>query len=64
MDKLLVNSRLTRRSLLQRTSIGAALAATNLSLPFKAVANEKSDILINRKSAGKSGLECLHSELW
>ncbi|WP_433925141.1 DMSO/selenate family reductase complex A subunit [Pasteurella multocida] len=41
MDKLLVNSRLTRRSLLQRTSIGAALAATNLSLPFKAVANEK-----------------------
>lgn len=53
MDKLLVNSRLTRRSLLQRTSIGAALAATNLSLPFKAVANEKSDILINRKSAEK-----------
>ncbi|HDR1819115.1 DMSO/selenate family reductase complex A subunit [Pasteurella multocida] len=41
MDKLLVNSKLTRRSLLQRTSIGAALAATNLSLPFKAVANEK-----------------------
>ncbi|UAY77221.1 molybdopterin-dependent oxidoreductase [Pasteurella canis] len=44
MDKSIVNPTLTRRSLIKKASIGATLAATNLSLPFKTVAAEKSAV--------------------
>lgn len=42
MDRTIKNTDLTRRSLLKTTSLGAAVAATNFSLPFKAIATPSS----------------------